>query len=87
MSQHISRNSSFWHLSEIANDRSAVVDSACSVALAATTDRESMARIENNFVIGLQLLRQHNRVRMYFGWKRIDPISSLGVRRHKFFIE
>jgi hypothetical protein len=28
MSQHISRNSSFWHLSEIANDRSAVVDSA-----------------------------------------------------------
>jgi hypothetical protein len=28
MSQHTSRNSSFWHLAEIANDRSAVIDGA-----------------------------------------------------------
>src|SRR6266536_1712040 len=28
MSKHVSRDSSFWHLSEIADDRSAVVDSA-----------------------------------------------------------
>src|SRR5438046_10678625 len=57
----------------------------CSVPLAVTTDRESMARLENTFVSGLQLVRQHNRVRMYFGWKRIDPVSSLSVGGISFY--